>query len=96
MYTLRTFTDTSEVNNSLGDYYEIVRREEAYERFSELFKEHFDIDHIADLDPTSSEETRTCYAIISTLRDTIPVYKGQKNYIMTAEGKTFCNITYKG
>jgi hypothetical protein len=95
MYTLRTFTDTSEVNINLGDYYEIVRREEAPASFAVLFEDHFEKKHVADLDPTSSEETRLCYAIIQTQRDTVPLYKGQKNYIVTETGKTFSNLSYK-
>jgi len=58
MYTLRTFTENSEVNNWLGSQYEVIMREQSYDRFQELFKEYFEKDHVADLDPTSTEETQ--------------------------------------
>jgi len=95
MYTLRTFTDTSEVNINLGDYYEITRRFEAPKEFALLFEDHFEKKHVADLDPEASEESKLCYAIISTQRDTVPLYIGQKNYVVTDSGKTFSNLTYK-
>jgi len=96
MYALRTFTENSEVNNWLGDQYEIIRREECYERFSELFKDYFEKDHLADLSPSSDEESQRTYAfIINSKNEPIPIYKEQKNYIVTESGKTYSNITYK-
>jgi hypothetical protein len=96
MYTLRIFTETSEINNWLGSQYEIVMREESYDKFKELFKSHFEKDHVADLDPTSTEATQRCYAfVLNEKKETIPVFKGQKNYIVTVGGKTFSNLTYK-
>lgn len=96
MYTLRTFTETSEVNNWLGAQYEIVRREESYDRFTDLFLDRFDKEHVADLDPTADEETKECYAFVITEgEEVIPVFKCQKNYIVTGSGKTLDNITYK-
>lgn len=96
MYTLRTFTEDSEVNNWLGAHYEVVRREESYERFSELYLQRFGRPHVADLDETASEETKRCYAIIITFdEEQIPLFKHQSNYIMTNGGKTFSNLTFK-
>jgi hypothetical protein len=96
MYTLRTFTETSEVNNLLGDQYEIVKREEQYERFCELFEIYFDKPHLADLSPSADEVTQRCYAFVfNEKKEPMPVYKNQRNYIMTDSGKTFSNITYK-
>ena len=95
MYTLRTITEDGEVNVNLGDYYEITRRFVDRESFSRLFENHFEKKHVADLDPGADEETRRCYAIISTQRDTVPLYTGQENYIMTDSGKTFSNLTSK-
>lgn len=96
MYTLRTFTENSEVNNSLGRHYEVVRREESYERFSELYLQRFGKHHVADLDKQSSEETKRCYAILVTYEEEqIPLFKGQSNYIVTDSGKTFSNLTFK-
>lgn len=96
MYTLRTFTETSEVNNFLGEQYEVVRREENYDRFAELFQENFEKPHVADDDPTANEETIRCYAmVINEKQEPIGIFKGQSNYIVTPGGKTFSNLTYK-
>jgi len=96
MYTLRTFTEESEVNNWLGDHYEVVRREESYPRFSELYLERFGRPHLADSDEQASEETKRCYAIVITQTDEqLPLFKNQPNYVMTPGGKTFSNLTYK-
>lgn len=94
MYTLRTFTDVSELNINLGDQYEITRRFVSPKEFAKSFEAHFEKKHVADSDPDASEESKLCYAIIHTKRDTIPLYKGQNNYIMTDSGKTFSNITF--
>ena len=96
MYTLRTFTENSEVNNFLGEQYEVVRREESYTRFAELFQENFEKPHVADDDPTASEETIRCYAmVVNEKQEPMGLFKGQTNYIVTPGGKTFSNLTYK-
>lgn len=96
MYTLRTFTEDGEVNNFLGEQYEVVRREENYERFAVLFQENFGKPHVADLDPDSSEETKRCYAmVVNEKQEPIGIFKRQTNYIVTLGGKTFSNLTYK-
>ena len=95
---LRTFTEDSEVVNTLGVQYEIVLREasESYPRFAELFEEHFGKAHIADDCATADEHTKRTYAfILNDKEGTIPLYKGQKNYIVSDSGKTFDNLTYK-
>lgn len=96
MYTLRTFTEDSEVNNYLGEQYEVIKREEAYDRFSEIFKDYFEREHLADLSPSSDEEMQRCYAfVLNDKKEPMPIYKGQKNYIVMDSGKTFSNLTYK-
>jgi len=96
MYTLRTFTENSEVNNWLGDQYEIIRREESYEAFAEQYRKYFDKNHVADNDPTADEISQRTYAfVINSKNEPMPIYKGQKNYIVTESGKTYSNITYK-
>lgn len=96
MYTLRTFTENSEVNNWLGEQYEVVRREENYDRFAELFEQNFDKPHVAEDCETADEHTKRCYAIVvNEKQEPIGVFKGQTNYIVTPGGKTFSNITYK-
>jgi len=36
-----------------------------------------------------------CFVIYEAGSCIIPLYKGQGNYIMTSDGKTFSNLTYK-
>lgn len=96
MYALRTFTENSEVNNWLGDQYEIIRREESYEAFAEQYRKYFDKSHVADNDPAADDISRRVYAfILNEHEQAMPVYKEQKNYIVTESGKTYSNITYK-
>ena len=96
MYTLRTITETSEVNNWLGMHYEIIRREEHYDRFCEIFESRFGKTHKADDDSLSDEETVRCYAfVITENEEQLPIFKNQRNYIVTQNGKTFSNLTYK-
>lgn len=95
-FTLRTFTEVSEVNNYLGNQYEVVKRDENYNRFSELFKENFGKSHLSDDDPKSDEETKRCYAmVVNEKQEPIGIFKGHTNYIVTDGGKTFANLTYK-
>lgn len=95
-FTLRTFTETSEVNNYLGDQYEIVYREQNYNRFNELYLDRFGRNHVSDSDPSASEESIRTYAIVvNSKEESIPIFKNQKNYIVTSGGKTFANLTYK-
>lgn len=96
MYSLRAFTENSEVNNWLGDQYEIIRREESYGAFAEQYRKYFDKSHVADNDSAADEISRRVYAfILNEHEQAMPVYKGQKNYIVTESGKTYSNITYK-
>lgn len=97
MYTLRTITSSGlQSNRLIGKAYAIIYRDESYDEFKDVFKKTFNKPHVADLDETSDDDTKQCYAIIiedgSIFR---PLYKKQKNYIMTSEGKTFDNVSYR-
>ena len=97
MYTLRKVIDNIQSNQSLGSQYQVIDIETNYEEFCKAYKLLFRENHVADLEETSSNFSKNCYAIILTKEgsELIPLYKKQYNYIMTESGKTFSNLTYK-
>lgn len=95
MYTLRKITKNNyETNINIGNQYGVVLRETNYEEFKKTFEMFFKEQHVADLNEESSEYSKKCYGFILG-EDTYPLYKNQFNYIMTENGKTFSNLTYK-
>lgn len=97
MYTLRKVIDNIQSNKELGDEYQVVDRETNYIEFCKAFKVIFGIDHVSDLDTTSNNYSETCHSIIlfGGGNRIEPLYKNQFNYIMSDNGKTFSNLTYK-
>lgn len=97
MYTLRTVTRSNkQINTIIGSTYSVVERHSNYDEFSDIFKEIFGVDHVADLDENSNELTKSCYGFIQTTIDnTIPLCMHTNYYIMTENGKTFSNLSYK-
>jgi hypothetical protein len=97
MYTLRTVTKRNkQINTIIGNTYSVVDRDSNYEEFSDIFKEVFQSNHVADLDSEATEYTKNCYGFIqTTLEVTIPLYKDSTYYIMSETGKTFSKLTYK-
>lgn len=96
MFTLRRVTQSNvEINQVIGDSYTLVDRESSPNNFRVDFEKFFEKPHVADLDPKSDKDTRECYALLHFKGDTQPLYKNDQNYIMTENGKTFKNLTYK-
>lgn len=96
MFILRKIIERSETNYELGIQYSIVHRFEEQELFQETFDKVYGYKHVADLDVMADNYTRNCYAfIITNDYQPIPLYFNQKNYIMTENGKTFSNLSYK-
>lgn len=99
MFTLRRITDGGkglELNQSLGTEYTIVYRHQNYEEFIKCFKVYYEKDHVADNDETADADTKTTYAFISHHGGTLqPLWTTQKAFIMTENGKTFDNLSYK-
>lgn len=96
MFTLRTITeDGRETNQSLGKRYTVLSRELSSEEFKRSFKIKFNKDHVADMDETADNATRNCYAFVvgDNGECLTPLFYGQKNYIMTENGKTFSNLS---
>lgn len=98
MFTLRVFNaEGIESNQILGSTYTVLNRETNYEQFADAFEKAFGRPHVADGCETSNEFTKSCYAIVIGIEGSYmrPLYKKQQNYIMTSDGKTYDNVTYK-
>jgi len=98
MYTLRRISSTGvEMNHAIGDNYTFIHREYNSDEFRRNFELVFEKPHVADLDDTSDDDTKNVYAFVCHHSGSIiqPLYKKQSNYIMTENGKTFSNLTYK-
>lgn len=82
MFTLRKITnDGLEMNFSLGDSYTLVTKERSPKEFEDKMKDHPFYDK--------------AYALIYCKDEILPLYKTQKNYIVSENGTTYSNLTYK-
>lgn len=96
MYTLRKVTESNtQINLAIGDSYTYVNREQNYEDFKKDFYNYFQKNHIADLDETADKHTKEVFAFISFQGQIYPLYKNDSYYIMTENGKTFSNLSYR-
>ena len=97
-FYLRTITiDGNQTNRGLGNDYSYVEKETNYDEFCKAYKVNFGVEHVADLDEKSDWFSKNCYGIIiyNGGNELIALYKDRCNYIMTENGKTFSNLTYK-
>jgi hypothetical protein len=96
MYTLRTVTESNkQINQLIGDLYSVIDRHVNYDEFSDVFFDCFGVKHVADLDETSNEFTKSCHGFLEHKGEYIPLYFKNNYYIMTESGKTFSNLSYK-
>lgn len=95
MYTLRSFEDGIESNQSIGNNYQVINRKVNYEKFCEAFAKTWGKNHVADLDDESDKYTKNTYAflVVDGGSKLIPLYKGMLYYIVSENGKTFDNLT---
>ncbi|WP_347216527.1 hypothetical protein [Chryseobacterium sp.] len=72
-----------ESNTILGDLYNVVseNNKKDWDHFMERWK--------------TFEEDIYLFIVYRNGSEVMPLYKKQANYIMTSDGKTFCNLTYK-
>ncbi|MDV3822940.1 hypothetical protein CMU07_09255 [Elizabethkingia anophelis] len=96
MFVLRRISgERIEMNKVIGDGYTVIDRESNAEDFKKAFEHYFEKRQIADLDSESDSDTKNCYAFVTNDSFIQPLYKNQQNYIMSENGKTFSNLTYK-
>lgn len=98
MYTLRTFNEEGiERNQYLGNSYEYVNREVNSEAFRMLYKKAFGEGHVADLDENATQASKECLGFLTNEKgDLIYLSKKETYYVMSSDGKTFSNLTYRG
>ena len=86
-----------EFNVILGNQYSFIHRNYNYKSFCESYKFVFGREHVADTDSEADKFSKTCYGFIVDDRGCIkhPLYKDQEYYIMTGNGKTFDNVSYR-
>lgn len=99
MYTLRRMLVENQVQSNvlIGESYNYVDREIAYEEFKKVFEKFFYEPYTGDSDPTSDDDNKNVYGFIiyddgSKIQ---PLYKNQRAYVMTESGQTFSNLTYR-
>lgn len=94
MYTLRRITQEGVEHNSfLGKTYTVVDSRKSLETFKETGERFWE--HYPKGEPISDEDQETHAFVTSNEGEMIPLYKNQQNFIMTSEGKTFANLSFK-
>ena len=88
MFVLRKITsDNLEINIDLGSSYNFTDSERNRTEFVSMCNVYFGA---VDL------HEETCYAFITDeVGKFYPLYKTQKNYIMTNKGDTFANVSFR-
>lgn len=82
MFALRKITnDGLEMNFNLGDSYTLVTKDRSPKEFEDKMKDHPNYDE--------------AYAFIYWKDGVLPLYRGQQNYIVSENGATYSNLTYK-
>jgi len=86
MFILRRITQEKlEINTCLDIEYVLILKEKNQEEFNERLK------------AWDEEDKKSCYGLVC-FNDTnfiMPLYEDSSYYIMTSDGKTFANISYK-
>jgi len=97
MYTLRTVKDNIQNNECLGKDYQVIERDSNYNEFQKGYSNFHNKQHVADLDTESDNFSQQTYAFIIFNKgsEIVPLYKDRKNYIVSENGKTFSNLTFK-
>lgn len=90
MFILRKVEDGHQSNTIVGDSYNFVSKEANPEEFTLAFKSW----HGAISVPEEDSETYA-FLIYEGGQKIMPLFKKQYNYIMTSDGKTFANITFR-
>lgn len=96
MYTLRKISENSlEFNKCLGKEYSLILFEKSPDQFWTTY-DHLFIKSEMDQRPLLKEgQTPECYGFIISEhgQEILPLFKSEKNYIVTNNGCTFSNIS---
>ena len=94
MFILRRYTgENHEVNTVLGNSYNLVKREVDFDEFKRAYTA-FTEGGNWDADSPINENIYT-FIIYNNGKDIEPLYKPSTYYIMTENGATFANLTFK-
>jgi len=96
-YTLRTMVANNTIQNNryLGDEYQVVLSDDNYEEFARHYERYFGKKHVKEGNEDGFNNDTYGFITASDGSQWIPMYKSQRNYIMTASGQTFSNLTWK-
>lgn len=87
MFVLRRITANGhECNDCLNDSYHLILKESSPTEFEETEKIWAESSHLAEI---------YGFVVYNKGRDIIPLYFPSSYFIMTGDGKTFANITWK-
>lgn len=98
MFILRKITGSGvSVNICLNKSYNLVDEEGSPEEFKRALDHWFLYPGSEKILNQAHEVNEEIYAFLlyNSGSDMMPLYKKQKNYIMTSDGKTFDNLTFK-
>jgi hypothetical protein len=73
------------MNQTVGEKYTLINKELNPLDFTSLSNTFF----------TEGSDEEECYAFVTNGAFTQPLFKKQKAFIMTGDGKTFANISFK-
>ena len=90
MFILRKVQDGHQSNTIVGDSYNFVSKESNHEEFTRAFESW----HGA-LIPIEENSDTYAFLIYECGQKIMPLFRNDYNYIMTSDGKTFANITFR-
>lgn len=89
MFILRRITsESNEINEILGDSYSLILRERHNKEYERTLL-------IQKWDKNAQLENLYGFIVHNNGQKVIPLYKKSHYFIMTSDGKTFSNITFK-
>lgn len=93
MFTLRkVFPDDTELNIYLGDMYMVVRASLSPEQYGRLYRDLYEKDWVTTPDGDTSENDP--YAFVCG-EENHGLFKSHYNYIVSDNGRTFENLSFK-
>ena len=94
MFILRRYTgENHEVNTVLGNSYNLVRKDVNFDEFKRAYTAYSDGLEWDEESPITN--TIYTFIIYNNGKDIVPLHRPSTYYIMTENGATFANLTFK-
>lgn len=94
MFTLRRISQNGvQMNYQIGHEYTLIMREYNYRDFAETFELKFKRPLADDNKPDSDDAS--IHAFLVNGSEILPLYRDQPAYIMSENGTTFDNVSYR-